>query len=141
MENNKSLKYKKILKLILFVVLIICSVYSGTLPITSEFCKMLWFKKLIIGVSILCGIASYVLIIYSSIKNSKADKKYLYDVLYASPIAILEIINILTVLNHDVWGYKSSFAGLALLLIMFVEIFASVRAIFKKSFGIAATIL
>lgn len=135
MENNKSLKYKKILKLILFVVLIISSVYSWTLPITSEFCKMLWFKKLIIGVSILCGIASYVLIIYSSIKNSKADKKYLYDVLYASPIAILEIINILTVLNHDVWGYKSSFAGLALLLIMFVEIFASVRAIFKKSFG------
>ena len=135
MENNKSLKYKKILKLILFVVLIISSVYSWMLPITSEFCKMLWFKKVIIGVSILCGVASYALIIYSSIKNSKADKKYLYDVLYASPIAILEIINILTVLNHDVWGFKSSFAGLALLLIMFVEIFASVRAIFKKSFG------
>ncbi|MBQ4119077.1 MAG: hypothetical protein IJD45_01650 [Clostridia bacterium] len=135
MKNIKSLIDKKILKGILVAIIVVGSAYSWTLPITSEFFKMSWFMKLGIGASILCGIASYVLTIVLSIKNGKTDKKYLYDILYASPIAILEIINILTVLNYDIWGYKSSLSGLALLLIMFVETFASVRAIFKKSFG------
>lgn len=135
LKNVKSLIDKKILKGILVAIIVVGSAYSWTLPITSEFFKMSWFMKLGIVASILCGIASYVLTIFLSIKNGKTDKKYLYDILYASPIAILEIINILTVLNYDIWGYKSSLAGLALLLIMFVEIFASVRAIFKKSFG------
>lgn len=135
MNDNKSLKTKRNLKGILAVGLVLCSSYSLTLPITSEFCKMAWFMKTIISGSILCGIIFYMLIIYLSLRNTNAKSKYYYDVLYASPIVILEIINILTVINYDIWGHKSTLAGFALLLIMFVEIFASVRTLFKKSFG------
>ena len=130
-----SLKNKKLLKGIAVALLVLCSAYSWTLPISNEFCKMAWFMQALIGGSVLCGIAFYVLTIVVSIKSGKENKKYYYDILYASPIAILEIINVLAVLNYNLWGYKSTLAGLALLLIMFVEIFASVRTLFKKSLG------
>lgn len=130
-----SLKNKKLLKGIAVALLVLCSAYSWTLPISNEFCKMAWFTQALIGGSVLCGIAFYVLTIVGSIKSGKENKKYYYDILFASPIAILEIINVLAVLDYNLWGYKSTLAGLALLLIMFVEIFASVRTLLKKSLG------
>lgn len=135
MRFTDLFKNKKLVKGIAVALLVLCSSYSWVLPISSEFCKMSWVMQVLIGGSILCGIVFYALIIVFSIKLGKEDKNFYYDILYASPIAILEIINVLAVLDYNLWGYKSTLAGLALLLIMFVEIFASVRALFKKSLG------
>lgn len=135
MSLLKSTSSKKTAKVIAFTALVLFSVYSWMLPISTEFCKMHWFMKIAICGSILCGILFYVFALTLSIKNAKRDKKYYYDIVYASPIAILEIINVLSLFNYELWGYKSVIAGFALFLIMLIEFFACIRALFKKSFG------
>ena len=134
-ENDKSTKNKRILKGILVAALALCSIYSWTLPISSDFCKLSWIMKALTGGSILCGLAFYVIVIVLSVKNAKKNKKYYYDILYTSPLVVLEILNILSIFNYEIWGHKAVLAGLALVIIMFVELFASIRTIFKKSFG------
>lgn len=135
MEIKSSLKNIKLVKGIAAALLVLYSSYSWTLPITNEFCKFSWLKRVAIGGSILCGIVFYVLVLMISLKSDKKSRKFYYDILYATPIALLEVINVLAVFDYELWGYKSTLAGLALLIIMFVEIFASVRALFKKSLG------
>ena len=135
MGNDKSLKNKRIFKGILAGIIALCSIYSWTLPISSDFCKMSWIMKALTGGSILCGLAFYVIVIALSVKNGKKNKKYYYDILYASPLFVLETLNVLAIFDYEIWGYKASLAGLALLLIMFLESFACIRVVFKKSFG------
>lgn len=135
MENDKSLKNKRIFKGILAAALALCSIYSWTLPISSEFCKMSWIMKAVTGGSILCGLAFYIIVIVLSVKNGRKNIKYYYDILYASPLLILETLNVLAIFDYEIWGHKSTLAGLSLVIIMFVELFASIRTIFKKSFG------
>lgn len=135
MENDKSLKNKRIFKGILVAALALCSVYSWTLPISSEFCKVSWIIKALTGGSILCGLAFYIIVIALSVKNGKENKKYYYDILYASPLLVLETLNILAIFDYEIWEHKSTLAGLALFLTMFVEFFASIRVLFRKSFG------
>lgn len=135
MGNDKSLKNKRIFKGILAGIIALCSIYSWTLPISSEFCKMSWIMKALTGGSILCGLAFYVIVITLSVKNGKKNKKYYYDILYASPLLVLETLNVLAIFDYEIWGHKSTLAGLSLVIIMFVELFASIRTIFKKSFG------
>ena len=133
MGNDKSLKNKRIFKGILAGIIALCSIYSWTLPISSEFCKMSWIMKALTGGSILCGLAFYVIVITLSVKNGKKNKKYYYDILYASPLLVLETLNVLAIFDYEIWGHKSTLAGLSLVIIMFVELFASIRTIFKKS--------
>jgi len=134
-ENDKSLKNKRIFKGILVAALALCSIYSCTLPISSEFCKMSWIMKAVTGGSILCGLAFYIIVIVLSVKYGRKNIKYYYDILYASPLLILETLNVLAIFDYEIWGHKSTLAGLSLVIIMFVELFASIRTIFKKSFG------
>lgn len=135
MGNDKSTKNKRIFKGILVAALALCSIYSWTLPISSDFCKMSWIMKVLTGVSILCGLVFYVIVIILSVKNGQKNKKYYYDILYASPLLVLETLNVLAIFDYEIWGYKSTLAGFALLLIMFLESFACIRVVFKKSFG------
>ena len=111
------------------------SIYSWTLPISSEFFKMSWFMKALTGGSILCGLAFYIIVVVLSVKSGKENKKYYYDILYAFPLLVLETLNVLAIFDYKIWGHKSMLAGLSLVIIMFVELFASIRTIFKKSFG------
>lgn len=134
-ENDKSQKNINCFNLIVTAVLLLCSSYSLTLPITNTFYKMSWIMKVIICGSILCGVALYVLVIVNAIKKGKNDKKYYYDILYIFPLIVIETINVLSIFDYKLWGFKAFFIGLALFITIFVELFASIRVILKKFFG------
>ncbi len=74
MENDKSQKNINCFNLIVTAVLLLCSSYSLTLPITNTFYKMSWIMKVIICGSILCGVALYVLVIVNAIKKERMIK-------------------------------------------------------------------
>ncbi|MBE7057718.1 MAG: hypothetical protein E7387_01270 [Ruminococcaceae bacterium] len=126
---------KKYLELIFVVTLFLFSIYSLTLPISNAFFDLSWLKIIMVCGSMLCGVALYVLVIVNSIKKSKNEKKYYYDILYISPLIVTEIINVLAIFDYKLWGFKAFFIGRALFITIFVELFASIRVLFKKSFG------
>lgn len=129
-KNNK-----KILQTVVLAAIGMLSIYSWTLPISDNFCKLSLLQRALVVISTQCGIAFLVFMIIATIRNAKKDKKYLMDLFYISPIAVIEAIGVCMLFDHKMWGYQSAFAGLALIYILFVEAFASLRTLFNKTFG------
>lgn len=133
--KNSFSKHKNVIKGFIFALVALLGIYSFMLPISSEFCKTSLSMKIITVGSTICGIVFIAFAIITTINNGKNHKKYYCDYFYLSPILILEIINILTFFNYNLWGYKSPIIGLAIVYILLVESIASLRTLFKKSFG------
>lgn len=129
-KNNK-----KTIQAIILAVIGILSVYSWTLPISDDFCKLSILQRTFVVISAQCGIVFLGFMIATTIKNAKKDKKYLIDLFYISPIVVIETIGVCMLFDHNLWGHKSLFAGLSLIYILFVEAFASIRTLFNKTFG------
>ena len=138
MENNKSKECKKpiLVKGLLLVALALCSLYSCTLPtISNEFLKTSWLNKIAISISIICGIALCIFLIISYIKNRKKNIKYFYNILYVFPLLAIEAVNIIAIFDHEIFGKKSVAVGLVFFIIIFIELFVSIRILFQKYFG------
>lgn len=133
--KNSFSKHKNVIKGFIFALVALLGIYSFMLPISSEFWKTSLSMKIITVGSTICGIVFIAFAIVTTINNGKNHKKYYCDYFYLSPILILEIINILTFFNYNLWGYKSPIIGLAIVYILLVESIASLRTLFKKSFG------
>lgn len=129
-KNNK-----KILQTVVLAAIGMLSIYSWTLPISDNFCKLSLLQRALVVISTQCGIVFLVFMIIATIRSAKKDKKYLIDLFYISPIAVIEAIGVCMLFDHKMWGYQSAFAGLALIYILFVEAFASIRTLFNKTFG------
>lgn len=129
-KNNK-----KILQTVVLAAIGMLSIYSWTLPISDNFCKLSLLQRALVVISTQCGIVFLVFMIIATIRSAKKDKKYLIDLFYISPIAVIEAIGVCMLFDHKMWGYQSTFAGLALIYILFVEAFASIRTLFNKTFG------
>ena len=130
LKNNK-----KILQTVVLAAIGMLSIYSWTLPISDNFCKLSLLQRALVVISTQCGIVFLVFMIIATIRSAKKDKKYLIDLFYISPIAVIEAIGVCMLFDHKMWGYQSAFAGLALIYILFVEAFASIRTLFNKTFG------
>lgn len=128
-------KNSKNIQAIILAVVGILSIYSWTLPVSDNFCKLSLMQRSFVVISTQCGIVFLGFMIATTIKNAKKDKKYLIDLFYISPIAVIEAIGVCMLFDHKMWGYQSAFAGLALIYILFVEAFASIRMLFNKTFG------
>ena len=129
-KNNK-----KIFQTVVLAAIGMLSIYSWTLPISDKFCKLSLLQRALVVISTQCGIVFLVFMIIATIRSAKKDKKYLIDLFYISPIAVIEAIGVCMLFDHKMWGYQSAFAGLALIYILFVEAFASIRTLFNKTFG------
>lgn len=135
MSTGKPLNKKALIASVGIGFLALVTYYSFTLPFSNGFSEISLFKKLYLVGSIICGIAFLTFVIIISIKNGKKYKIFYYNIFYASPIAILEMINILMICDNNLWGYQSSALGLFFIYVLFIGFFASIRTLFKKSFG------
>lgn len=127
------MKKRKIVQVGIVSLTGICSVYSWTLPITSNFCELVLSKKLLTVLSLICGAIFLTLVITNCVKNGKMDKRKYMDIFYVSPLALMELINLLMCFNYQLWGQKPFVVGVALLWVLFVELYAGVRTLFNKS--------
>lgn len=128
-------KHKKTIKGIVIAVIALLSVYSFMLPFSDGFYTApLRMKTLGIG-STICGIVFFIIVIITTLKNAKKDKKYYYDILCASPLMLLEIVNIFMIFDCGFLGFKTIIVGISLISVLLIEIFISIRALFHNSFG------
>lgn len=126
---------RKTIQAIILAAVGMLSIYSWTLPVSDNFCKLSLLQRSFVVISTQCGIIFLGFMIATTIKNAKKDKKYLIDLFYISPIVVIETIGVCMLFDHNLWGYKPLFAGLSLIYILFVEAFASIRTLFNKTFG------
>lgn len=128
-------KHKKTIKGIVIAVIALLSVYSFMLPFSDGFYTApLHMKILGIG-STICGIVFFIIVIKTTLKNAKKDRKYYYDIFCASPLMLLEIVNIFMIFNCGLSGLKTIIVGISLISVLLIEIFISIRALFHNSFG------
>ena len=128
-------KHKKTITGIVIAVIALLSVYSFMLPFSDGFYTApLRMKILGIG-STICGIVFFIIVIITTLKNAKKDKKYYYDILCASPLMLLEIVNVFMIFDCGFLGFKAIIVGISLISVLLIEIFISIRALFHNSFG------
>lgn len=128
-------KHKKTIKGIVIAVIALLSVYSFMLPFSDGFYTAL-LRVRILGIgSTICGIVFFIIVIITTLKNAKKDKKYYYDILCASPLMLLEIVNIFMIFDCGFLGFKTIIVGISLISVLLIEIFISIRTLFHNSFG------
>ena len=128
-------KHKKTIKGIVIAVIALLSVYSFMLPFSDGFHTALLRTKILGIGSTICGIVFFIIVIITTLKNAKKDKKYYYDILCASPLMLLEIVNIFMIFDCGFLGFKTIIVGISLISVLLIEIFISIRALFHNSFG------
>lgn len=128
-------KHKKTIKGIVIAVIALLSVYSFMLPFSDGFYTAPLLMKILGIGSTICGIVFFIIVIITTLKNAKKDKKYYYDILCASPLMLLEIVNILMIFNCRFFVFKTIIVGVSLISVLLIEFFISIRALFHNSFG------
>lgn len=128
-------KHKKTIKGIVIAVIALLSVYSFMLPFSDGFHTALLRTKILGIGSTICGIVFFIIVIITTLKNAKKDKKYYYDILCASPLMLLEIVNIFMIFDCGFLGFKTIIVGISLISVLLIEIFISIRTLFHNSFG------
>ncbi len=136
-KTKKIEKIKWVVPLsILFLSLILL---GGFLPVFFDFSKLTCILKAVFIVFYSIGLALVIALAYFDKNNKEEQGSCWKDKVFSIFLYIVYILGFLMFFDHELWGYKETVYGLLFLVVLFLEIYISIKIILGKKLNLEKT--
>lgn len=112
---------------------------GGFLPVFFNFSKLTCILKVAFIVCYILGLVLVIALTYFD-KNNKEEERYCWkDKVFSTFLYVVYTLSFLMFFNHELWGYKETVYGLLFLVVLFLEIYISLKIILGKKLNLEKT--
>lgn len=112
---------------------------GGFLPVFFDFSKLTCVVKVVFIVCYILGLTLVISLAYYD-KTSKEDpENHWKDKTFSGFLYVIYVLAFLMFLDHNLWGYKEAVYGLLFLVVLFLEIYISIKIILGKKLNLEKT--
>ena len=112
---------------------------GGFLPVFFNFSKLTCILKAAIVVFYILGLVLVIALAYFDKYNEEEQGGCWKDKVFSTFLYIVYTLSFLMFFDHELWGYKETVYGLLFLVVLFLEIYISIKIILGKKLNLEKT--
>lgn len=112
---------------------------GGFLPVFFNFSKLTCILKAAIVVFYILGLVLVIALAYFDKYNKEEQGGCWKDKVFSTFLYIVYTLSFLMFFDHELWGYKETVYGLLFLVVLFLEIYISIKIILGKKLNLEKT--
>ncbi|MBQ3128440.1 MAG: hypothetical protein IJC13_05325 [Clostridia bacterium] len=112
---------------------------GGFLPVFFNFSKLTCILKVAFIVCYILGFVLVIALTYFDKNNKEEERNCWKDKVFSTFLYVVYTLSFLMFFNHELWGYKETVYGLLFLVVLFLEIYISLKIILGKKLNLEKT--
>ena len=134
-EKNEKIKWVVPLSILSLSFILL----GGFLPVFFNFSKLTCILKVVFIAFYSIGLALVVALAYFDKNNKEEERCRWKDKVFSTFLYIVYTLSFLMFFDHELWGYKDTVYGLLFLVVLFLEIYISIKIILGKKLNLEKT--